>query len=70
MPHLQKAVGGECAVKKYIITIEPEWTRIYPECYEQPTFFPADYEAGTPARLEVSGQTVLEFEGDASIAAV
>ena len=50
-------------MKHYIINIEPSWTRIYLECNEQPTFWPADHENGIPSRLEVDGIS-LEFEGE------
>jgi len=53
-------------VKKYIIDVEPSWTRIYLECNSQPTFWPQDDDAGTPARLEVDGIS-LEFEGEVTL---
>jgi hypothetical protein len=56
-------------VRKYTIIIEPSWTRIYLECNSQPTFWPADDDAGTPARLEVDGIS-LEFEGEVTLSGV
>jgi len=63
-------VGGECAVKqKHKIDIVDGkcHTRIYLAIYEGMTFWPADDEAGTPARLEISGSCDIEFEGEVSV---